>query len=101
MKPGRYVPVRTAVGGLSCVLGLALSSLSVLSAEQTEASRKALESAAANGSPPAQYALGAAAESDRHFAEAGAWYRQGAENGYAAAHYKRGQFLKNGEGVAT
>lgn len=68
-------------------------------AQQSEAARKALESAAAKGSAPAQYALGAAAEADGDFAHALELYQRAAEQNYAAAQFKLGELFENGKGV--
>jgi hypothetical protein len=67
--------------------------------QPSEASQKALESAAAKGSLPAQYALGAAAEAEGNFVLAAAWYRRAAELGYAGAEFKYAEMLENGKGV--
>src|SRR5439155_3098030 len=63
------------------------------------AARKALESAAAKGSAPAQYALGAAAEAAGDFEVAAKWFRQSADSGYAGAQFKLAQLLEKGQGV--
>lgn len=70
-------------------------------AQQSAASRKALESAAAKGSAPAQYALGAGAEANGDFQQAASWYRQAAEKGYAAAQFKLGELLESGKGASA
>jgi len=93
----RYMRIRIAASVLSCGLGVGLSSLAVLSAaQQSEASRNALESAAAKGSVPAQYALGAGAEADGDLSRAATWYRQAAEHGYAAAQFRLCELLERG-----
>src|SRR4051812_42572604 len=66
-------------------------------AEQSStASEKALQSAAAKGSLPAAYALGAGAESAGDFEHAREWYEKAADGGYAPAQWKLGQLLESG-----
>ena len=70
-----------------------------LGAEQSDGARRALAAAAAKGSAPAQYALGAAAESDGDAETAARWFTEAAQNGYAAAQFKLGELLEAGRGV--
>lgn len=82
------------------VVGLFLLSFSApTEAQQSAASRKALESAAAKGSAAAEYSLGAAAEADGDFARAVDWYRKSAEQNYAGAEFNLGALLESGKGV--
>src|SRR4051812_4635251 len=71
------------------------------SKESNRKAREALESAAAKGSSPAQYALGVAAETEGNFPEAVTWYRRAANQGYALAQFKLGQLLEDGRGVGA
>ncbi len=93
LRPGRTLWL-LSVAAVVLTLGTLLGA-----AQQSDASRKALEAAAAKGSAAAQYALGAGAEADGQFGSAAAWYAQAAERGYAAAQFRLGQLLEDGQGV--
>jgi len=81
------------------VVMLMLLASTIARAQQSDASRKALESAAAKGSAPAQYALGAAAEADGDFGHALDWYQRAADQNYAPALFKIGGLYETGKGV--
>ena len=84
------------------LVAVALAVLLVASAHlsaQSDASRKALESAAAKGSLAAQYALGSIAESDGDLERALALYTAAAEAGYPGAQFKLAELLQSGRGV--
>ena len=80
---------------LSCLVLCALPA----QAQQSEQSRRALESAASKGSAPAAYALGAGAEAHGDLQRAVGWYQQAADAGYAAAQFKLGEMFEHGVGV--
>lgn len=70
-------------------------------AAQTSAKQlEILREAAANGSAPAQYSLGAMAERSGDFATALRLYRQSANAGYAGAQYSLALLLDAGLGTA-
>lgn len=87
-----------ALGIVLAVLGPLLFA-PMARAQISPAAQKALESAAKDGSAPAQYALGAGAESAGDLTSALRWYQQAANSGYGPAEYKLGQFFESGKGV--
>ena len=78
-----------------------VASLSLRAAAQTSPQQlEVLRAAAAKGSAPAQYALGATAEKAGDLDGALRWYRQSANAGYAGAQYSLALMLDAGIGTA-
>ena len=97
---------RGNLGRVSICLAVALLAMSasgsgVLRAQMSEASRKALESAAAKGNLAALYALGANAEETGSLEQARDLYSVAADGGYGGAQLKLAQMLETGRGGAA
>ncbi len=92
--PGRLHAVCRPTPWMRCAVLLVAIAGSPAAAQQPDVSQNVLETAAMQGSAPAQYALGARAEAASNYAAARAWYRRAAENGYPGAQLRLGHMLE-------